>query len=272
MNLIDTHAHLQFKAYDPDRDKIIKLNLKELKAINNVGADLDSSKGAVKLAGKFDQLFASVGIHPHHAEKYYGTSEYVTKLSELVKQPKVVAVGEIGLDLYQYKPLRVLRSDELQSYPSPDLKKQGDIFHRQVAIALQNNKPVILHCRDAYDELFSKIKKYKGMLTGVVHCFMGNWEQAKKFLDLGLYISFTGNITYKGNDYIREIAAKVPEDRIMVETDAPYLSPQERRGERNEPLYVKMVARTIAACKNWTLEETSHITTKNAKNLLGLDL
>ena len=261
MNLIDTHAHLQFKAYDPDRDKIIKLNLKELKAINNVGADLDSSKSAVELAVKFDRLFASVGIHPHHAEKYYGTSEYVTKLSELVKQPKVVAVGEIGLDLPQK-----------QGSPSPDLKKQGDVFHRQVAIALQNNKPVILHCRDAYDERFSKIKKYKGMLTGVVHCFMGNWEQAKKFLDLGLYISFTGNITYKGNDYIREIAAKVPEDRIMVETDAPYLSPQERRGERNEPLYVKMVARTIAACKNWTLEDTSRITTKNAKNLLGLDL
>ena len=152
------------------------------------------------------------------------------------------------------------------------MEAQAKILHQQIGIAKKLNLPVIFHCRDAYNELYKEIQRYQGKPTGVVHCFMGTWKQAKKFLDLGLYISFTGNITYKGNDYIREIAAKAPEDRIMVETDAPYLSPQERRGERNEPLYVKMVARTIAACKNWTLEDTSRITTKNAKNLLGLDL
>ncbi len=259
MNLIDTHAHLQFKAYDPDRDKIIKLNLKELKAINNVGADLDSSKGAVKLAGKFDQLFASVGIHPHHADQW--SNKTFSELETLARHEKVVAIGEVGLDKHLY-----------EGYPKPDLEAQAKILHQQIGIAKKLNLPVIFHCRDAYNELYKEIQRYQGKPTGVVHCFMGTWKQAKKFLDLGLYISFTGNITYKGNDYIREIAAKAPEDRIMVETDAPYLSPQERRGERNEPLYVKMVARTIAACKNWTLEDTSRITTKNAKNLLGLDL
>lgn len=259
MKLIDTHAHLQFKAYDPDRDKVIKRNIKELEAVNNVGADLDSSKGAVKLAEKFGQLYASVGIHPHHAEKYYGTDAYLTTLDELAKQPKVVAIGEIGLDLHQYKET-----------PPPDLKKQSEIFHKQVALALQYSKPVILHCRDAYDELFDQVKRYKRRTTGVVHCFMGSWEQAKKFLNLGLYISFTGNITYKGNGYIREIAGKVPDDRIMVETDAPYLSPQERRGKRNEPIYVKMVATQIAACRNLSLEEAAATTTQNAKSLFKI--
>ena len=259
MKLIDTHAHLQFKAYDLDRDKVIKRNIKELEAVNNVGADLDSSKGAVKLTEKFDQLYASVGIHPHHAEKYYGTDEYLATLDRLAKQPKVIAIGEIGLDLHQYKEA-----------PPPDLKKQSEIFHKQVALALQYSKPVILHCRDAYDELFDQVKRYKRRTIGVVHCFMGSWEQAKKFLNLGLYISFTGNITYKGNDYIREIAGKAPDDRIMVETDAPYLSPQERRGTRNEPIYVKMVAAQIAACRNLSSEETAATTTQNAKSLFKI--
>ena len=259
MKLIDTHAHLQFEAYDPDRDKVIKRNIKELGAINNVGADLDSSKGAVKLAGKFDRLYASVGIHPHHAEKYYGTDEYLATLDRLAKQPKVLAIGEIGLDLHQYKEA-----------PTPDLKKQSEIFHKQVELTLQYNKPVILHCRDAYDELFDQVKRYKRRAAGVVHCFMGSWGQAKKFLNLGFYISFTGNITYKGNDYIREIAGKVPDDRIMVETDAPYLSPQERRGTRNEPIYVKMVAAQIAACRNLSSEETAVTTTQNAKRLFKI--
>jgi TatD DNase family protein len=259
MKLIDTHAHLQFKAYDPDRDAVVGRNLKKLVAINNVGADLDSSKGAVKLVEKFDRLYASVGIHPHHAEKYYGTDDYLATLDGLAKQPKVVAIGEIGLDLHQYKEA-----------PSPDLKKQSEIFHKQVALASRCNKPVILHCRDAYDELFDQVGRYKRKITGVVHCFMGSWEQAKEFLNLGLYISFTGNVTYKGNDYIREIAGKVPDDRIMVETDAPYLSPQECRGKRNEPIYVKMVAAQIAACRNLSLEETAATTTQNAKSLFKI--
>ena len=258
MKLIDTHAHLQFKAYDEDREEVIKTNLRELADINNVGADLDSSKGAVKLAGKFDRLYASVGIHPHHAEKYYGTSEYETRLEELAAQSKVVAIGEIGLDLHRYK-----------DSPPPDLKKQSEVFHKQVGVALQQLKPVIIHCRDAYDELHNEVKRYKGKMTGVVHCFMGTWEQAKRFLDLGLYISFTGNITYKGNDYIREVARQVPNNKILIETDAPYLSPEDRRGMRNEPLYVKMVAEQLATAKNISLEETAAITTQNATDLFN---
>lgn len=268
--LIDTHAHLQFKAYDSDRAEVIKRNLKELAAIINVGADLDSSENAVKLTEKYDQLYASVGIHPHHAEKYYQTRQYLSKLEKLIDQPKVVAVGEIGLDLHEYKPLRVLRSDELQNSPPPNLEKQRQVFHRQVSLALKFKNPIIFHCRDAYDGLYEEIKQYKGRVFGVVHCFMGSWQQAEKFLNLGLYISFTGNITYKGNDALLEIAKKVPEDKLLVETDAPYLSPEGRRGMRNEPLYVKMVAETFALLKGWGLPKVAEKTTQNAQQLFKI--
>jgi len=270
MKLIDTHAHLQFKAYDPDREEVIKRSLKELAAIINVGADLDSSENAVKLTKQYDRLYNAVGIHPHHAEKYYKTGEYLTKLEKLINQPQVVAVGEIGLDLHHYKSLRVLSSDELENSPPPDLEKQREIFHHQVSLALKLSKPVIFHCRDAYDELYQEIKQYQGKVSGVVHCFMGNWEQAEGFLDLGLYISFTGNITYKGNDYLREIARKVPDDRILTETDAPYLSPQERRGMRNEPMYVKMVAESLENVKSWSLTKVIETTNKNAQQLFKI--
>jgi len=259
MKLTDTHAHLQFKAYDPDREEVIKRNLKELSAIINVGADLDSSANAIGLAKKTDQLYASVGIHPHHAEKYYKTAKYLAKLEKLISQPKVVAVGEIGLDLHRY-----------ENSPLPDLEKQKVVFHRQISLALKFDKPVIFHCRDSYDPLYEEIKQYQGKVFGVVHCFMGSWEQAERFLDLGLYISFTGNLTYKNNGYIREVAAKIPENKILIETDAPYLPPQPIRGMRNEPLYVKIVASTLASIKSWNLQKVAKITTQNASELFKI--
>jgi TatD DNase family protein len=231
---------------------------------------LDSSENAVKLTENYDQLYAAVGIHPHHAEKYYNSTEYIIKLEDLIKQSKVVAVGEIGLDLHEYKSLRVLRSDELQNSPPPNLAKQKEILHRQVSLALKLTKPVIFHCRDAYDELYKEIKLYESKVSGVVHCFMGSWQQAERFLNLGLYISFTGNLTYKNNDYIREVAAQVPEDKILIETDAPYLPPQSLRGMRNEPTYVKMVAESLVNITNWGLTKVIETTTKNAQQLFKI--
>ena len=256
MKLIDTHAHLQFQAYDPDRDEVVQRNSEELAAVINVGTSVDTSENGIELAKKINNFYASVGVHPHHVDQWDDKTYEVLKT--LGKNKKVVAIGEIGLDKHLYK-----------DYPRPDLKKQGEILEEQVNLALELAKPILFHCRDAYDELYEQIKGYKGRVGGLMHCYMGTWEQAKKFLDLGLYISFSGNITYKGNDYIRETAKKLPDDRILTETDSPFLSPEPRRGQRNEPIYVKMVAASLANLKGWVVEETDRLTSQNAKDVFN---
>ncbi|OGY25026.1 MAG: hypothetical protein A2Y57_02575 [Candidatus Woykebacteria bacterium RBG_13_40_7b] len=272
MKLIDSHAHLQFKAYDPDREEVIKRNLQELAAIINVGADLDSSRKAVELTKQYDGLYAAIGIHPHHTNQWDGTT--FSTLETLANNEKVVAVGEIGLDNHEYI-----------GYPKPDLNAQSKILHQQIELAIKLKLATVFHCRDAYDELYEQVKKYEGKITGVVHCFMGNMEQAARFLDLGLEISFTGNITYKNNSYIRDVAAQVPEDRILIETDAPYLPPEDirgepaspawtrgrpHRGERNEPRYVKIVAEKIAEIRDLSFEEMSLSFVSNTKKIFKL--
>lgn len=256
MKLIDTHAHLQFQAYDKDRSEVIKRNSKELDIIINVGAKVDSSEAGVKLAQKIPNFYAAVGIHPHHVDEWQ--EDWTKKLEELSKKSKVVAIGEIGLDKHGYP-----------GYPEPNLKAQTKILTEQIDLARKLNLPILFHCRDAYDALFEVLKSYN-KIKGLVHCFMGTSQQAEKFLNLGLYISFSGNITYKGNGYIRKSAKSVPLDRILVETDAPYLPPEPHRGTRNEPLYVKIVAETVASIKSESYESLSKITNKNARVLLSL--
>ena len=267
MSLIDTHAHLQFKSYDQDRVEVAKINSEKLETIINVGTSLDASEKGIDLSKKYSNFYASIAVHPHHVDQW--SNKTYDDLKILGKNKKVVAVGEIGLDKHMYKPLGILRSDELKVYPKPDLKKQATVLDNQIQLALALNKPIIFHCREAYDELYEQIRTYRGKLGGLMHCFMGDWNQAKKFLNMNLYISFSGNITYKGNNYIREIAKKVPGARILSETDSPFLSPEPRRGKRNEPLYVKIVVSTIANLKGWSLESAAHITTKNAKELFN---
>jgi len=257
MKLIDTHAHLQFKAYDEDRNFVTKRNSMELEALVNVGTSIDSSQKGVELSKQFPNFFSSIAIHPHHVDQW--SSDTLPQLEKLIVEEKVVAIGEIGLDDHSY-----------DGYPQPDLKSQSKIFHEQINLALKYKKPILFHCRDAYDQLFEEIVQYKDKLSGLMHCYMGNYEQAKKFLELGLYISFSGNITYKNNDYIREIARKIPKDRILTETDSPFLPPEPYRGQRNEPSYVKMVATTIGQVRGITLGETAQITRNNAKTLLKI--
>ena len=256
MKLIDTHAHLQFKAYDSDRDEVVKRNSEELEAVINVGTSAGASEKGVILAEKFDNFYASVGLHPHHVDQW--NEQTYGELRALGENPKVVAVGEIGLDKHLYK-----------DYPQPDLKKQAQMLEEQISLGRELEKPILFHCRDAYDELYEQIKDHKGKIRGLMHCYMGTWEQAKKFLDLGLYISFSGNITYKGNDYIRETAKKLPDDRILTEPDSPFLSPEPRRGQRNEPIYVKIVAAALANLKGWSVDETARLTSQNAKDLFN---
>jgi TatD DNase family protein len=256
MKLIDTHAHLQFKAYDDDRDKVVARSSKGLAAVVNVGAKIDSSEEAVRLAKKIPNFYAAVGIHPHHADEWQ--KDWIKKLEELAKEPKVVAIGEIGLDNHKY-----------EGSPKPNLAKQTKLLLEQIELAKKLDLPVIFHCRDAYDELYEVIKPYK-KLEGLAHCFMGTSEQVKKFLNLGLYISFSGNITYKRNEYIREAAKIVPLNRMLVETDAPYLPPEPHRGKRNEPVYVKIVAETVARVKSENFEKTVETIHKNSIKLLKL--
>lgn len=256
MKLIDTHAHLQFEAYDKDRDEVVERNTKKLDILINVGARIDSSEAGVALAQKVDNFYAAVGVHPHHVDEW--EKNWIDQLETLTKKPKVVAIGEIGLDNYMY-----------QGYPEPDLKKQTEILLPQIELARKLNLPILFHCRQAYDELFEIVKGYNN-IVGLVHCFMGSVEQAKKFLGLGFYISFSGNITYKGNDHIRDAAKVVPLDKILIETDAPYLPPEPHRGTRNEPYRVELTAKTLSAVKSVSLEKISDVTNKNAKGLLNL--
>jgi len=259
MKLIDTHAHLQFQAYDSDRDEAVKRNSEELEAVINVGTSVDASEKGVTLAEAISNFYASVAVHPHHVDQWDENTS--NQLKSLAQNPKVVAIGEIGLDNHLY-----------EDYPKPDLKKQAKILDGQISLAQELAKPILFHCRDAYDELYDQIKGYKGKVRGLMHCYMGTWDQAKKFLDLDLSISFSGNITFKGNNHIRDVAKKLPADKILTETDSPFLSPEPRRGQRNEPIYVKMVAATIATVRNLRSEEAVQITAQNANFLFDLPI
>lgn len=222
-----------------------------------VGTDLEMSKKAIGLAQKYDQIWASVGLHPNdNLDEKFDTAAY----EELLKQDKVVAMGEIGLDYY--------RTEKPE-----DQKRQKDRFVQQLELAKKVGKPLILHCRDA--RVGSKGRAYPQMIEildsktgGVVHSFTGSLEEAKQFLNLGLYLGFNGIATF-ARQY-DEIVRYVPLDRILLETDAPYLTPEPYRGKRNEPLYVIEVAKKIADLKKISVEEVTEQTTKNAQKLFRI--
>lgn len=256
MKLIDTHAHLQFEKFEIDRKDVIKRSSEKLYAVINPGADLTSSEAAVRLASQVSNFFAAVGVHPHHVDNW--TENYLSTLLDLVTQPKVVAVGEIGLDQHVY-----------QGYSEPDIEKQKTILLPQIELALAHKKPILFHCRHAYDHLYQTIKKYRP-IKGLLHCFMGNKNVAKKFADLGLLISFAGNLTYKSNDQMRDAVSFLANDQIVIETDSPFLAPEPLRGQRNEPLNVKIVAETISQIKNVSIDQVANFTTENARKLFTI--
>lgn len=256
VKLIDTHAHLQFEKFDLDRESVVKNNSEQLLAVINPGADLDSSEKGVELAQKVSNFYAAIGVHPHHANNWDKT--YLPTLAKLVQEEKVVAVGEIGLDNHEYT-----------GYPKPNLAKQTEILIPQIELAQKHKKPILFHCRLAYDELYQIIKPYQP-LVGLIHCFMGDFVTAQKFINLGLLISFAGNLTYKSNVLMQTAVAKLPNDKIVVETDSPYLTPEPLRGQRNEPINVLLVAQKIAELKALTLERVVSFTNQNAVNLFKL--
>ncbi|PLX95805.1 MAG: radical SAM protein [Desulfuromonas sp.] len=255
--LIDTHAHLDSSQYDDDRQEVIARALDGgLSHIVTVGCDIDSSRAAVELAVTHPQLYASVGIHPHDAPQ--ATDEGIAVLRQLVTPSnRVVAIGEIGLDFYRDRAPR-------------DVQRLA--FRRQIALARELKLPLIIHDRDAHDEVLQILREENAFeVGGVLHCFSGDLAMAKACLDLGFYLSFPGTITYPKNEAAREVVKAVPTERILIETDCPYLSPQKYRGKRNEPLYVRHTAEKVVEIKGLSLNDIARITSLNASTLFRID-
>ena len=252
--LIDTHAHLQMNKYDNDRDAVIARAVDAgVDCIINVSFDLSSSQQAVKLAEKYENLYAAVGVHPHDAKLL--DDKTLDALRDLAEHPKVVAIGEMGLDYYRDLSPRAV---------------QKSAFEKQLRFAEEVDLPVIIHNRDAHQDTLEILRRYSGQLRGVMHCFSGDVDFADDCIKMGLYISFAGPVTYPKSYQLREVAAHVQQDRFFVETDCPYLAPQFKRGKRNEPSYVKAVAKKIAEIRRTTFPEIAHITTENAKTFFQI--
>lgn len=250
----DTHAHLDDGRFSEDREAMIQSVFDSgVNLVVNVGADMDGSKASVHLASQYDGMYAAVGIHPYDAQSM--TEEDIEVLRELSKSPKVVAVGEIGLDYH---------------YDEADKDKQKEWFLRQIKLAEELNLPYIVHDREAHADCLEVIKK-SGYFRGVMHCFSGSSEMARELCDLGFYISFAGPVTFKNGKKAKEAAKNVPLDRILIETDSPYLSPEPYRGQRNDSSKVRFVAKEIAELRGMTEEVLANITLENGKRFFGIE-
>ena len=249
----DTHTHLDDEKFDPDRELVIE-NLKKegVSLAVNVGADLTSSKNSIALAEQYDFIYAAVGVHPNEVGEMQ--DEDLETLADMAKHEKVVAIGEIGLD-YHY--------DE----PGRDVQKLW--FEKQLHLAQALNMPFIVHDRDAHQDTLELLKK-GGYYNGVMHCFSGSCEMAKILLDLGFYISIAGQVTFKNAPKVKEVAKMVPADRLFIETDSPYLTPEPHRGERNNSANVKFTCAKIAELKGICAEELAKVTLENGKKFYGI--
>lgn len=251
--LIDTHCHLDFPPFDPDRTLVIQ-RAKEA-GINyfiNIGSTLESSVASCELADKYEEIYATVGVHPHDADTFDSAAE--NKLKILAKNNKVVAIGETGLDYY-----RNLSGQE----------NQRRAFNQQIELAKNLNLPLVIHSRQAEIQLMQVLKSALP-LKAVVHCFSGDENFLKSCLDNGFFISFTCNITYKKAQDLRELVKLTPLNRLMLETDAPYLSPEGFRGKRNEPFQIKLLAQEVSRIKGVSFEQLAQETTQNAREFFKI--
>ena len=253
--LFDSHSHLDGEKFNKDRDEVIN-RAKEagVSYIMNPGADLETSANAVKLSEKYDMIYAAVGVHPHEAKTM---DEIMLQLIKgLAKKPKVKAIGEIGLDYYYDNSPR-------------DIQKKW--FREQIRLAKELKLPIIIHDRDANEDVMNILKEEKAFDTGVLmHCYSGSAELARQYVKLGAYISIAGPVTFKNSRKAVEVVEIVPLDRLMIETDSPYLTPQPHRGKRNESSYVRYVAEKIAEIKGITFEEVANVTAENAKRYFNI--
>jgi TatD DNase family protein len=262
MILVDTHAHLDFDRFDDDRAAVIeRAQAAGVGAIITVGTDVASSRAAVELAAQNDSVYATVGMHPHDARVLDG--EALAELRGLGQRPEVVAVGEIGLDFYRDRSPR-------------DVQRRA--FRAQLAWAAALGKPVVIHDRDAHDEIMTVLSDWardqdgtplEGRV-GVLHTFSGDASMARRAVDVGFYISVSGPVTYRNAHDLAEAVRAVPLDRLLVETDCPFLTPHPHRGKRNEPAYVRFVAERVAELKGLPAAEVAQATTANAQQLFQI--
>jgi TatD DNase family protein len=252
--LIDSHAHLEMKEFDSDREEVIRRAGSEgVDYIVTVGTNLKLSIKAVSLADTYENIYATVGVHPHDVAKT--DKNTLDTIYELVKKSKkIVAYGEIGLDFFRNI--------------SPQ-EKQLEVFGLQLELARELNLPVIIHDREAHRQSLETVRA-SGVRRGVFHCFSGDYEMAKKCIDLGFYISIPGVVTFDKSKTLQEVAERVPLSSLLLETDAPYLAPVPHRGHRNEPSFIVHTAKKVAQIKNMSWEEVARETSVNAINLFGI--
>ena len=278
--LIDTHAHLDYPDFANDLDDVLRrANEAGVTRIITIGTSLESSRRAIDLAERHPSVFATIGVHPSFVEEVQ--DDVITPLRELAKNPRVVAIGETGLDYHRLPSEQVAKEEQVQvmsalrtetdeeieaqirdgAYKS----KQASLFQQQLDLAGELGLNVVIHQRDAWEDTLRILGSYAGKLRGVFHCFGGSLEQANEVLDLDHLISFTGIVTFKNGATVREVAAQIPLWKFIVETDCPYLAPVPFRGKRSEPAHTRIVAETIASARGVSLGETAEATTETAK-------
>ena len=256
--IIDTHAHIDVADYDEDREAVIERARENgVQYMVNIGCDVESSYRSMELAEQYDFIYATAGIHPHDVKSI--NADTYSHLRQLLLHPKVIALGEIGLDYFKnYSP-----QDEQRTH-----------FRQQIQLAREMNKPVIIHSRDAKEDIIAILSEFypkdPTAHSGIFHCFSGDQELADKALEMGFYISFSGSVTFKKAEDLREVAKTVPADRLFTETDCPYLTPVPHRGKRNEPAYVNFTAEKLAELRGLKIEDVQRAMSLNFFNLFGI--
>src|SRR5437868_6903482 len=280
--LIETHAHLDYLDFAADFDDVLRRAIEAgITRIITIGTSIESSRRAVALAEKYPNVFAVIGVHPTYVEE--SGEDVISPLRELARNPRVVAIGETGLDYHSLPSLELAKERKdtqllvkaLQTSTEEQLEaevhdgayksKQASLFEQQRDLAVELGLNVVIHQRDAWDDTLEIMRPYTGKLRGVFHCFGGSLEQASEVLDLDHLVSFTGIVTFKNGATVREVAAKVPLWKFMVETDCPYLAPVPFRGKRCEPAYARLVAESIATARGIPLQEVAEATTETAE-------
>jgi TatD DNase family protein len=279
--LIETHAHLDYPDFASDFDDVLRrANEAGVTRIITIGTSIESSRRAVDLAEKYPNIFAVIGVHPTCAEE--AEEDVVTPLRELAKNPRVVALGETGLDYHRLPSIEIAKERKtqvfakaLQTSTEEEIEagihdgayksKQASLFEQQLDLAVELGLNVVIHQRDAWDDTLEIMRPYATKVRGVFHCFGGSLEQASEVLDLDHLVSFTGIVTFKNGVAVRDVAAQVPLWKFMVETDCPYLAPVPFRGKRCEPAHTRIVAETIASARGVSLEDVAQMTTDTAE-------
>jgi TatD DNase family protein len=282
MILIETHAHLDYPDFASDLDDVLRRATEAgVTRIITIGTSVESSRRAIDLAEKYSNIYAVIGVHPTYAEE--AEEDVITPLRELAKSRRVVGIGETGLDYHNLPSVEAAKEKNVQVFArafqgeieeeieaniqdGAYKSRQVSLFEQQLDLAVELGLNVVIHQRDAWEDTLKILKPYTGKLRGVFHCFGGTLEQASEVLDLGHLVSFTGIVTFKNGASVREVAAQVPLDKFMVETDCPYLAPVPFRGKRCEPAHTRIVAETIAGARGVPLQEIAEATTETAEN------